>query len=72
MALGEGVAPLADVLAILDASGFAGPVCVELASLGEGDVDELAMIERSVRWLREHMPGQASPDRPLMQEVVHG
>ena len=26
-----------------------------LASLGGQDVDELAMIERSVRWLRAHL-----------------
>ena len=55
-ALGEGVADLNDILAILDHAGFDGPVCVELASLGGGDVDELAMIERSVAWLRAHVP----------------
>jgi sugar phosphate isomerase/epimerase len=51
-ALGEGVAPLDAVLAELAMVGFDGPVCVELASLGPGPVDELAMIERSVAWLR--------------------
>lgn len=51
-ALGEGVAPLDAVLAVLDEAGFEGPVCVELASLGGEPVDELAMIERSVAWLR--------------------
>ena len=57
-ALGEGVAPLDEVIVILEGAGFAGPVCVELASLGPGDesVDEMAMIERSVTWLREHVP----------------
>ncbi len=55
-ALGEGVAPLDDVLGVLAQAGFDGPVCVELASLGEGDVDELALIERSVAWLRGHLP----------------
>lgn len=57
-ALGEGVAPLDEVLAVLDGVGFVGPVCVELASLGPGgrQVDELAMIERSVTWLRAHLP----------------
>lgn len=59
VALGEGAAPLDEVVAILDRAGFDGPVCVELASLGEGDVDELALIERSVAWLREHVPGEA-------------
>jgi sugar phosphate isomerase/epimerase len=51
-ALGEGCAPLDAVLAELWAVGFDGPVCVELASLGAGPVDELAMLERSVVWLR--------------------
>ena len=60
-ALGEGVADLDGLLAILAEAGFDGPVCVELASLGSDDVDELAMIERSVTWLREHLPTQAAP-----------
>ncbi len=51
-ALGEGVADLDGLLAILADAGFDGPVCVELASLGPDDVDELAMVERSVAWLR--------------------
>jgi len=55
-ALGEGVAPIDEVIEILDRNGFAGPVCVELASLGGGPVDELAMIERSMDWLRTHIP----------------
>lgn len=59
VALGEGVAPLREILVILEAAGFDGPVCVELASLGEGKVDELARIERSVAWLRANVPGQA-------------
>jgi sugar phosphate isomerase/epimerase len=53
--LGEGASPLVEVLAELHAVGFDGPVCVELASLGYEPEDELAMIERSVRWLREHL-----------------
>jgi sugar phosphate isomerase/epimerase len=57
-ALGEGVADLDGLIAILAAAGFDGPVCVELASLGPTDVDELAMIERSITWLRGHLPGQ--------------
>lgn len=56
-ALGEGVADLDGLIAILAAVGFDGPVCVELASLGPDDVDELAMVERSVAWLRTHLPG---------------
>ena len=56
-ALGEGVADLDGLIAILAEAGFAGPVCVELASLGPVDVDELAMIDRSVGWLRDHLPG---------------
>lgn len=55
-ALGEGVADLDGLIRILDDAGFDGPVCVELASLGPDDVDELAMIERSVAWLRDHLP----------------
>ena len=55
-ALGEGVADLDGLIAILAAASFHGPVCVEIASLGPEDVDELAMIERSVVWLREHLP----------------
>lgn len=55
-ALGEGVADLDGLIAILASAGFDGPVCVELASLGPDDVDELAMIERSVTWLRTHLP----------------
>jgi sugar phosphate isomerase/epimerase len=55
-ALGEGVAPIDEVIEILDRNGFNGPVCVELASLGSGPVDELAMIERSMHWLRTHIP----------------
>jgi sugar phosphate isomerase/epimerase len=64
VALGEGVAPLTEILAILEDAGFDGPVCVELASLGGGEVDELAMIERSIRWLRAHVPGAAVPASP--------
>jgi len=59
-ALGEGTGPLIDILAILDRAGFDGPVCVELASLGDGPVDELAMIRRSVEWLRAHVPVTAN------------
>jgi sugar phosphate isomerase/epimerase len=55
-ALGEGVADLDGLIAILADAGYDGPVCVELASLGDDDVDELAMVERSVAWLREHLP----------------
>jgi sugar phosphate isomerase/epimerase len=54
--LGEGVADLDGLLGILAEARYDGPVCVELASLGRKDVDELAMVERSVSWLREHLP----------------
>ena len=53
--LGEGIAPLDEVIELLGRAGFNGPVCVELASLGGGPVDELAMIETSVAWLRAHV-----------------
>jgi sugar phosphate isomerase/epimerase len=56
-ALGEGVADLPAIVGILADSGFDGAVCVELASLGGGAVDERAMIERSVAWLRRSLPG---------------
>jgi sugar phosphate isomerase/epimerase len=59
-ALGDGEAPLDEVLAILDQAGFEGPVCVELAQLRAGPVDEMDMVARSVVWLREHVPGQAA------------
>ena len=59
-ALGEGIADLAGTMAILTGAGFDGPVCVELASLGGSNVDELAMIERSVAWLRDHLEVEAT------------
>jgi sugar phosphate isomerase/epimerase len=55
-ALGEGTADLDGLIPILANAGFDGPVCVELASLGPSAVDELAMIDRSVAWLRAHLP----------------
>jgi sugar phosphate isomerase/epimerase len=64
-ALGEGVADLDGLIAILADAGFDGPVCVELASLGPTDVDELAMIDRSLVWLRTHLPStEAHPGGP--------
>lgn len=55
-ALGEGSLDLAVQLAVLAGTGFDGPVCVELAALGGQQVDELAMVERSVAWLRSNLP----------------
>lgn len=57
--LGEGVADLDGIIGILAEAGYDGAVCVELASLGPADVDELAMVERSISWLREHLPATA-------------
>ena len=54
--LGEGVADLDGLIAILAEAGYDGAVCVELASLGPDDVDELATVEASVTWLRAHLP----------------
>ncbi len=72
-ALGEGVSDLAGVLDELALAGYDGAVCVELASLGPGPVDELAMIERSVAWLRDHVPGGiAGRARATPQEAAHG
>jgi sugar phosphate isomerase/epimerase len=50
-ALGEGTADITGVLGTLRRHGFHGPVCVELGSLPP-ESDELAMVERSVAWLR--------------------
>ncbi len=73
VALGEGVAPLGEILAILERSGFEGPVCVELASLGTQQVDELAMIERSVTWLRDNVPGARGAVGSIQsKEAAHG
>lgn len=60
-ALGEGVADLDGLLAILSTAGFDGAVCVELASLGSTDVDELGMVGRSVAWLRQRLAGLDAP-----------
>lgn len=54
-ALGDGIAPLDEIIGILAEARFDGAVCVEIASLGGGDVDELVMVERSVTWLRENL-----------------
>ena len=54
-ALGAGVAPLDGVLQALSHAGFEGPVCVEIASLGPGEVDELALLAQSVAWLRSRL-----------------
>ncbi len=71
-ALGEGVADLPGVLSVLADADYDGPVCVELASLGGGSVDELAMIERSVSWLRDNVPGARASGRTTSQEAAHG
>lgn len=73
VALGDGVADLQGVLRELAVAGYDGAVCVELASLGPGPVDELAMIERSVAWLRDNVPGAGSvAGRTTPQEAAHG
>lgn len=61
-ALGEGVAPLEAIIETLARAGFDGPVCVELASLGPGAHDEVAIIERSVGWLRAHVPATSQEE----------
>ena len=50
---GEGVVPLDDVLAAVLAVRPDAPVCVELAQLDDPEADEIAWVERDVRWLRE-------------------
>ena len=37
---------------MLDEAGFDGAICVEIASVGPVQVDEQAMLARSVEWLR--------------------
>lgn len=79
-ALGDGAAPLEAIVDLLAGAGFDGPVCVELASLGTGQVDEFDLIERSVDWLRTHVPRtvvRATPGRSdgglvKQQEVPDG
>lgn len=56
-ALGEGAADVTGVLRTLWRHGFDGPVCIELGSLGADEVDELALVERSVAWLRSQHRG---------------
>jgi len=51
VAYGEGVVPVAEVLAVLHAERFAGPVLVELGQIGP-DTDERAMVESCLAWLR--------------------
>lgn len=65
-ALGEGVADLDGLIAILVDTGYDGPVCVELASLGPTDVDELALVGRSVAWLRGHLPREGKRPDPFL------
>jgi sugar phosphate isomerase/epimerase len=55
VALGEGVAPLDRVVTALSAAGYAGPVCVEIASLAPGSADELDLVSRSIDWLKGHL-----------------
>jgi sugar phosphate isomerase/epimerase len=64
--LGEGDSPLLAVLAELDAVGFDGPICVELASLGPEPEDELSMIDRSVQWLRRHVAPRTADRDPAV------
>jgi sugar phosphate isomerase/epimerase len=52
---GTGVADLTGVLTALDSYDFTGPICVELGSLGPGDVDEHQIVEQSVTWLRAEL-----------------
>lgn len=47
---GEGALPIEEVLATLAGRGFDGPVCVELAQLG--DEDEVELVADCVGWLR--------------------
>jgi len=55
VALGEGVAPLDRVVTALGAAGYAGPVCVEIASLASDSADELDLVSRSIDWLKGHL-----------------
>ena len=57
-ALGEGIAPLDRVVRALATAGYAGPVCIEIASLAPGSPDELDLVSRSVGWLKAHLMPQ--------------
>ncbi len=61
VALGTGEVDLAAVLAPILAVRPDAPVLVELGHLGGVAVDELAVVEASVRWLRAHAAASA-PD----------
>jgi sugar phosphate isomerase/epimerase len=50
---GEGVVPVAEVLATLGEAGFDGLACVEIAQLAPGS-DELELVEGCVGWLRAY------------------
>lgn len=71
-ALGDGEAPLQAIVEILADAGFDGPVCVELASLGPGPVDELDLLERSVDWLRAHLPPTVVGSAPGRSDRARG
>jgi sugar phosphate isomerase/epimerase len=67
---GTGVVPLDAVLDVLQAAGFDGLACVEVAQLGPGD-DERALVADSVAWLRRRAaahpgvrPGSDPGSRP--------
>lgn len=61
--LGSGVVPIEAVLAELGTGGRDPWLLVELGHLGPLDVDECAVVEGDVRWLRQHVPWPVV-DRP--------
>ena len=58
--LGTGTMPLADVLSALADGGRDPWLLVELGHLGPGQVDELAIIDHDLRWLRDHSTQRAA------------
>jgi len=59
---GEGVVAVGQVLEVLLADGFDGLACVELGQL-DGDVDELALVEQGVAWLRGYASSNGNSGR---------
>lgn len=62
---GMGAIPIEAILAVLEAQGFDGPVCVETGQLGP-DTDERVLVRQGVDWLRSRdSPSVPAADREL-------
>ena len=71
VAYGTGVVDLDGVLAALPADPEL-PVCVELGHLGDGDVDERALVRQGVAWLAGRRAGAGRPRRadPVARDAL--